>query len=336
MKKSNLTIRTGFVELDKLTGGLNGGDLVCIASRPSMGKTALAQNIAAHVAFKKRIPVLFFSLDLNRYSLVQRLIAAEAKVNLKDIRTGYFRRDRWQDLTTAAERFCDVPLYINDSPGIDSAELKFVTHEVIGLMECLFQNKTKDVAARSTETALRTNGRPAMAVADIRVIVHRLQSQLRQELSKEFGLVVIDSVQSLRGTSRGEARQHELSEISHDLKGLARELEIPVIALAQLSSAWEDKTRTDNKPMLSDLSESGSLEQDADLVALIHCPGYYKRNDPTLEDKAEIIVAKNPRGKTGTVTMKFESEYVKFSAWSDPCPPEQGPYFPEHGPFAPF
>ena len=205
---------------------------------------------------------------MNRHAIMQRFIAAEARVDLKDIRTGYFRRDRWQDLTTAAARFAEAPLFINDSS--------------------------------------------AMTVFSVRAIARQLTSRLRQE-KKELGLIVIDYLQLLRGGgSRTENRQQEVSEISRGLKQLARELHLPVIALSQLSRASEDKTRTDNRPKLSDLRESGSLEQDADLVAMIHREAYYKPNDPTLENKAEIIIAKQRQGPTGSVPVAFLRSITRF------------------------
>ncbi len=267
-KQSVTGVPTGLAAFDRVTTGFQKSDLILIAARPSMGKTALAQNIVAHVVLEKNIPTLFFSLEMNRHAIMHRFIAAEAKVNLRDIRTGFFKRDRWQDLTTAASRFGDSPLFINDSPG--------------------------------------------MTVFSIRAIARQLMSRLRQD-NKKLGLVVIDYLQLLRGgAARSENRQQEVSEISRSLKQLARELEIPVIALAQLSRASEDKTRTDNKPKLSDLRESGSLEQDADLVVLIHREGYYKRNDPTLENKATLIIAKQRQGPTEDVPVQFQRDITRF------------------------
>lgn len=262
-------IPTGLRAFDKMTTGFQKSDLILIAARPSQGKTALAQNIVAHVVLEKNIPVLFFSLEMNRHAIMQRFIAAEAKVNLKDIRTGFFRRDRWQDLTTAASRFAEAPLFINDNPG--------------------------------------------MTVFNVRAISRQLMSQLRQD-KKELGMVVIDYLQLLRGGGgRQENRQQEVSEISRGLKQLARELNVPVIALSQLSRASEDKSRADNRPKLSDLRESGSLEQDADLVALIHREGYYKPMDPTLENKAQLIIAKQRQGPTGTVDVLFLRDITRFA-----------------------
>jgi replicative DNA helicase len=261
-------VASGIRAFDRMTTGFQKSDLILIAARPSMGKTAFAQNIVAHVVLEKGLPVLFFSLEMNRHAIMQRFIAAEAKVNLKDIRTGFFRRDRWQDLTTAAARFAESPLYINDNPG--------------------------------------------MTVFSVRAIARQLMSRLKQE-NKALGMVVIDYLQLLRGGgSRQENRQQEVSEISRGLKQLARELNLPVIALSQLSRASEDKTRTDNRPKLSDLRESGSLEQDADLVALIHREGYYKPNDPTLENKAQLIIAKQRQGPTGIVDVLFLRDITRF------------------------
>jgi replicative DNA helicase len=261
-------VPSGIRAFDRMTTGFQKSDLILIAARPSMGKTAFAQNIVAHVVLEKNAPVLFFSLEMNKHAIMQRFIAAEAKINLKDIRTGFFRRDRWQDLTTAAARFSEAPLYINDNPG--------------------------------------------MTVFSVRAISRQLMSRLKQE-NKTLGMVVIDYLQLLRGGgSRQENRQQEVSEISRGLKQLARELNVPVIALSQLSRASEDKTRTDNRPKLSDLRESGSLEQDADLVALIHREGYYKPNDPTLENKAQLIIAKQRQGPTGIVDVLFLRDITRF------------------------
>ncbi len=267
--KNDVTgVPTGLRAFDRMTTGFQKSDLILIAARPSMGKTAFAQNIIAHVVLEKNAPVLFFSLEMNKHAIMQRFIAAEAKVNLKDIRTGYFRRDRWQDLTNAAARFAESPLYINDNPG--------------------------------------------MTVFSVRTIARQLMNTLKKE-NKTLGMVVIDYLQLLRGgQSRQENRQQEVSEISRSLKQLARELNVPVIALSQLSRASEDKTRLDNKPKLSDLRESGSLEQDADLVTLIHREGYYKPNDPTLENKAQLIIAKQRQGPTGIVDVLFLRDITRF------------------------
>jgi replicative DNA helicase len=262
-------IPTGLRAFDKMTTGFQKSDLILIAARPSQGKTAIALNMVAHAVLEKGLPVLFFSLEMNKHAIMQRFIASEAKVNLKDIRTGYFERDRWQDLTGAAARFAEAPLFINDNPG--------------------------------------------MTVMNVRTISRQLMTRLRLE-NKALSMVVIDYLQLLRGGGGGrqENRQQEVSEISRSLKQLARELNLPVIALSQLSRASEDKSRLDNRPKLSDLRESGSLEQDADVVAMIHREGYYKPNDPTLENKAEIIIAKQRQGPTGSVPVTFLRSITRF------------------------
>ncbi|MDD5302692.1 MAG: replicative DNA helicase [Elusimicrobia bacterium] len=262
-------IPTGLRAFDKMTTGFQKSDLILIAARPSQGKTAIALNMVAHAVLEKNLPVLFFSLEMNKHAIMQRFIASEAKVNLKDIRTGYFKRDRWQDLTGAAARFAEAPLFINDNPG--------------------------------------------MTVMNVRTISRQLMTRLRLE-NKALAMVVIDYLQLLRGggSGRQENRQQEVSEISRSLKQLARELNLPVIALSQLSRASEDKSRLDNRPKLSDLRESGSLEQDADVVAMIHREGYYKPNDPTLENKAEIIIAKQRQGPTGSVPVTFLRSITRF------------------------
>ncbi|MDP3542126.1 MAG: replicative DNA helicase [Elusimicrobiota bacterium] len=261
-------IPTGLRAFDRMTTGFQRGDLILVAARPSQGKTAIALNMVAHAVLEKNLPVLFFSLEMNRHAIMQRFIASEAKVNLKDIRTGYFKRDRWQDLTGAAARFAEAPLFINDNPG--------------------------------------------MTVMSVRTISRQLMTRLRQE-KKELSMVVVDYLQLLRGGGgRQENRQQEVSEISRGLKQLARELNVPVIALSQLSRASEDKARLDNRPKLSDLRESGSLEQDADVVAMIHREAYYKPNDPTLENKAEIIIAKQRQGPTGSVPVTFLRSITRF------------------------
>ncbi|MBI4371867.1 MAG: replicative DNA helicase [Elusimicrobia bacterium] len=267
-KQAVTGIPSGLSAFDRLTTGFQKSDLILIAARPSQGKTALALNIAAHAALEKGLPVLFFSLEMNRHAIMQRFIAAEARVNLQDIRTGFFRRDRWQDLTTAAARFAEAPLFLNDNPG--------------------------------------------MTVLGLRGVSRQLVSKLRRE-GRSLGLVVVDYLQLLRGGVRAESRQQEVSEISRGLKQLARELNVPVIALSQLSRSAEKDVRSDNRPKLSDLRESGSLEQDADLVAMIYREAQYKPNDPTLENKAEIIVAKQRQGPTGTVRVAFVRDVTRFA-----------------------
>lgn len=260
-------VPSGLRALDELTTGFQPSDLILIAARPSQGKTALSLNIAAHVALETSQPVLFFSLEMSRHAIMQRLISSEAGVNLKDVRTGFFPRDKWTSLTNAAARFSEAPMYILDTPGL--------------------------------------------SVLAVRSMSRQLASDLRRK-NQKLGLIIIDYLQLMRGVSRSESRQQEVSDISRGLKFLARDLNTPVIALSQLSRRTEEKGRTDGRPMLSDLRESGALEQDADLVAFIYREAYYKPNDPSLEGKAELIVAKNRQGPTGSVDVAFDRRITRF------------------------
>jgi len=266
-KRAVTGISSGLKALDKLTTGFQKSDLILIAARPSQGKTALALNVASHVVLEEKLPVLFFSLEMSRHAIMQRLIASEARVNLMDIRTGYFPAKYWTNLTNATARFSDSALHVVDSPNL--------------------------------------------SVLTARSIARQLASKLRRE-NRELALIVIDYLQLMRGGGRVESRQQEVSEISRGLKFLARDLNVPVIALSQLSRRPEEKGRADTKPMLSDLRESGALEQDADLVAFIYRESYYKQNDPTLERKAEIIVAKQRQGPVGTVEVAFDRRITRF------------------------
>lgn len=263
-------VPTGLKSFDKKTAGFQKGDLILIAARPSQGKTALALNVLAHVVLNSKTPVAsaFFSLEMSKNAIMTRLIASEARVNLHEARNGYFRRDRWTDLTNAASRLSEAPLFIDDSAGL--------------------------------------------SILEVRSRARRLQLEL-QSRGQQLGLIMIDYLQLMRGPSRrAENRQQEVAEISRGLKHLARDMNLPVVALAQLNRRSEDKGRVDNKPQLSDLRDSGSLEQDADLVALIHREGYYKRDDPSLERAAELIIAKQRNGPVGTCELTFIPELARF------------------------
>lgn len=268
-RKGDVTgVATGFKKFDTMTSGFQKGDLILIAARPSQGKTALALNIMAHVVLQAKAPTAFFSLEMSKKAIMMRLIASEARANLKDLRTGYFRRDKWTEITNATARLSEAPLFIDDSS--------------------------------------------YLSILDVRSRARRLQMDL-QSRGQKLGLVMIDYLQLMRGPSRRvENRQQEVADISRGLKALARDLEIPVVALAQLNRRNEDKGRTDNRPQLSDLRDSGSLEQDADLVGLIHREGYYKRDDPSLVNSAELIIAKQRNGPVGTVELSWIPEMTKF------------------------
>ncbi|MFA6091428.1 MAG: replicative DNA helicase [Elusimicrobiota bacterium] len=279
-KDEVIGVPTGLTKFDKMTAGLQKGELILIAARPSQGKTALALNIAAHVVLqpKKPQPVAFFSLEMTKHAIMTRLIASEGRVDLFKVRSGFFPRDRWTDLTNAAARLSEAPLYIDDTG--------------------------------------------ALSVLQVRTRARRLASELHAK-GQELGMVMIDYLQLMQGGNRRvESRQQEVSEISRGLKQLARDLNVPVVALSQLSRRTEEKGRADPKPQLSDLRESGALEQDADLVAMIYREGYYKRDDPTAANKAELIIAKQRNGPTGSVPMHFRSELARFENVSDEPEPE--------------
>jgi len=260
-------VPTGFTKLDDMTGGLQKSDLIILAARPSQGKTAMALNMAYHACVDKNIPTAFFSLEMNKYSIMQRLICSAARANLGNVRNGRLPREIWPQLTRYTGEVSRAPLYIDDSPGI--------------------------------------------TILDIRNRTRKLMTQLKAE-NKTLGLIVIDYLQLIRGPGRSESRQQEVSEISRLLKDLARSLEVPVMALSQLNRRSEDKAREGNRPQLSDLRDSGSIEQDADVVALIHRPEYYNRTDPTLKNQATLIIAKQRNGPVGDVELAFFHEYTKF------------------------
>ncbi len=270
-KEAVTGIASGLKALDNMTSGFQKSDLILLAARPSQGKTALAMNIAANIVLAdKPMPVLVFSMEMSRHAIMQRFIAAEARVNLRNIKDGFFPREKWTDLTNAAARFSDAPLFVVDTPGL--------------------------------------------SVLGVRSLARQVAAEQRRK-GKELGAIVIDYLQLMRGSSfRSESRQQEVSEISRGLKFLARDLNLPVIALSQLSRRTEEKGRTDARPQLSDLRESGALEQDADLVMFIYREAYYKPNDPSVDDsKAEVIIAKQRQGPTGIAEVKFLRSYTKFT-----------------------
>ncbi|WP_029165323.1 replicative DNA helicase [Aminiphilus circumscriptus] len=254
---------TSFVDFDRITGGLQPGSLNIVAARPSMGKTAFALNVAQGAAVNGKRPVLLFSLEMGAEQLVQRMLGAEARINIHDLRTGTFHESAWDSLAEAAGRLAQAPIYIDDSSDLSTLEL-------------------------------------------------RARCRRFKAMVQEVGLVVVDYLQLMRTPRPAESKQQEVSEISRALKGIARELDVPVVALSQLSRAVEQ--RQDKRPQLSDLRDSGAIEQDADLVVLLFRPGYYEATaNPDLEDnRAEIIVAKHRNGPTGSVHLVFLKEYARF------------------------
>jgi len=275
-------VSSGLKGVDKTTSGFQKGDLIILAARPSQGKTALAINIASHVAMRTDppIPVGIFSLEMSSDQLATRILAADSCTDLQLMRTGFWPRNKWADITNAASRLSSAPLFIDDTAGL--------------------------------------------SILEVRGRARRLDRDLKAK-GQKLGLIVVDYLQLMKGSgSRQENRQQEVSEISRGLKQMARDLEVPVIALSQLSRRVEDSSRVDKRPMLSDLRESGALEQDADVVAFIYRESYYKRDDPSLENKAELIIAKQRNGPTGTVHMHFRRELTRFEdAYLGPEPDEE-------------
>jgi replicative DNA helicase len=260
-RKENITgIPTGFHELDVKTAGFQKSDLIVIAGRPSMGKSALAISILEYAGVVGKAPSAFFSLEMSKDQLAQRMLCSIAGVNAHKVRTGFFSQTDWPKLVTAAGKLSESPIFIDDTPGISGLELRA---------------KARRLKAR-----------------------HDIQ------------LMVVDYLQLMRGAARSENRQQEISEISRSMKALARELNIPIIAISQLSRAVEQ--RSDHRPQLSDLRESGAIEQDADVVILLLREEYY---NPTEENKgvAEVIIAKQRHGPVGTIKLTFLPEYTRFT-----------------------
>jgi replicative DNA helicase len=261
-------LATHYIEFDKMTSGLQNSELIIIAARPSMGKTAWAINIAQNCAVKDGKVVAVFSLEMSKESLLRRMLASEAMVGSRKLQTGFIPREDKGKLIAALDRLMNSKMYIDDTPGITLAEMR--------------------AKAR----------------------------RLRQQEGGKLDLIVIDYLQLMTGSSGGlkkqfENRTQEVSAISRGLKGLAKELGVPVVALSQLSRGSEQRTG-DKKPLLSDLRESGSIEQDADVVAFIHREEYYNRDDEDLKGKAEIIIAKQRNGPTGSVQLAYLSDYTRF------------------------
>ena len=264
-KRSVTGISTGFQELDRFTSGFQPSDLIIIAARPSMGKTALALNIAQHVAIREKKTVAIFSLEMSREQLALRMLSSLAKVPSHKLRTGILSQSDWKKVIRAANRLSDASIFVDDTP--------------------------------------------SLSVLEIRAKARRLMSE------HGLNLLIIDYLQLMRGRSRTESRQQEISEISRSLKGLAKELNVPVVALSQLSRAVE--SRQEKKPQLSDLRESGAIEQDGDLIIFIYRPEVYKPDRPEYRGIAEIIIGKQRNGPTGTFKLTFLKEYTTFEEYTD-------------------
>ena len=260
-RKQHITgVPSGFTDLDYRTAGFHGSELILIAARPAMGKTAFALNIATNAALRAKVPVAVFSLEMSKEQLVNRILCSESMVDSNKVRTGKLEEDDWTKLAGTIGPLSETEMYIDDTPGIN--------------------------------------------IMEIRAKCRKLK------IEKNIGLVVIDYLQLIQGTGKkGGSREQEISEISRSLKILAKELDVPVIALSQLSRAAEQ--RPDHRPMLSDLRESGAIEQDADIVMFLYRDDYY---NPDTEKKgvAEVIIAKHRGGSTGTVELLWLGSYTKF------------------------
>jgi replicative DNA helicase len=252
-------VPTGFADLDALTNGLHGGQMVVVAARPAVGKSALALDFARSATIKHNLPTVLFSLEMGRNEITMRLLAAEAKVPMNLMRTGQLSDDDWGRLAKRMGEVVEAPLFIDDSPN--------------------------------------------MSLMEIRAKCRRLKQR------HDLRMVIIDYLQLMSSPKRVENRQQEVSEMSRSLKLLAKELEVPVVALSQLNRGPEQ--RQDKKPMLSDLRESGSIEQDADVVILLHREDAYERESPRAGE-ADLIVAKHRNGPTATVTVAFQGHYSRF------------------------
>ena len=254
---------TGLTKLDELTAGLQASDLILIAGRPSMGKTAFALSIAQHVGIKLHMKILILSLEMSSQQLVQRMLSSEGRVDSLSVRTGRLQAQDWHRLTSAAGRLSEAPIFIDDSPGL--------------------------------------------TVLEVRAKARRMKSE------HGLDLIIIDYLQLMRGRASLDNRQQEISEISRSLKALAKELNVPVVALSQLSRAVEARQARDFKPQLSDLRESGALEQDADVILFLYRQSQYKEDLPLDERNiAEVIIGKQRNGPVGTVRVVFLPQYARF------------------------
>jgi replicative DNA helicase len=261
-KKELVTgIPSGFKELDRMTAGFQPSDLIIVAGRPSMGKTAFCLNVAQYAAIEKKIPVAFFSLEMSKEQLVIRMLCSEARVEGSRLRTGYLSESDWPRLTLAAGTVSDAPIYIDDTAALSALEL--------------------------------------------RAKARRLKSEYG------LGMLIIDYLQLMKGRSKAESRQQEISEISRSLKALSKELNIPVIAVSQLSRKTEE--RRDFRPQLSDLRESGAIEQDADVILFLYRDELYNRSeDNPNRGKAEVIIGKQRNGPTGKIELAFLDKFTTF------------------------
>lgn len=264
-------VPTGFTDLDKMTSGLQMGDLIIVAGRPSMGKTAFAINIAENVAINHRLPVAVFSMEMGAAQLVMRMLSSVGRLDQQILKNGNLQDEHWERLNEAVVKLSDAPIFIDETPALTALELR----------------------ARARRLARRFEGK--------------------------LGLIVIDYLQLMSGSNRSDNRASELGEISRGLKALAKELQVPVIALSQLSRSVEQ--RTEKRPMMSDLRESGAIEQDADLIMFMFRDEYYNKEQSQFKGLAECIIGKYRNGPTGRIYLTFLGQFTKF---------ENAAYIPDH------
>ncbi len=266
-KKALITgVSTGFKKIDELTSGLQKSDLIIIAGRPSMGKTAFAINVAQHASIEHNVPVAIFSLEMSKEQLAFRMLSSEGRVDSQKLRKGWLGETDWPKLTTAAGKLSEAPIFIDDTPAISVLEMKAKTR--------------------------------------------------RLKAEKGLGLVVLDYLQLMRGRDSSTPREQEISEISRSLKALAKELGVPVVALSQLNRQVE--ARSDKRPQLADLRESGAIEQDADVILFIYRDELYNKSEDNPERGfAEVIIGKQRNGPTGMARLVFQEQYTRFDnpAW---------------------
>ena len=281
-KKQDVTgLVSGFSPLDKMTAGFQPGDFIIIAARPSMGKTALSLNMALNASVCSEKTVAYFSVEMSKEQLMMRILGAEARVNISDLRVGRIKDNDWPRLIDKAAILGESPLFIDDTSGISPQE--------------------------------------------IRSKVRRLKRQ------RGLDMVVVDYLQIMRLKTRVESREREVAEISRSLKSLAKELNIPVIALAQLNRGVEGRTGEARKPLLSDLRESGSIEQDADLIMMLYREEYYERDNMDIKGQADLLVRKHRNGPIGDIKLKWEPQYSCFTDWYESIPREVMSSPPDNG-----
>jgi replicative DNA helicase len=264
-------LHSGFTRLDAMTAGMHPGDLIIVAGRPGMGKTSFALNVGVNASHSrlgtdKNAGVAIFSLEMPKDQLVKRMLASEARVDSSRMRTGQVHRDDWQNLAQAAGTLSDLPIYIDDTPGLTIMELRAKSRRIM------------------SESGL--------------------------------GLIIIDYLQLMRSGTKNDSREQEISEISRSLKGLAKEMSIPIIALSQLNRGVESRGNKDKRPQLSDLRESGAIEQDADTIMFVYRDEVYNRESMDL-GVAEIIIGKQRAGPTGTIKVRFFNQYTRFDNLSE-------------------